>query len=86
MTLKYAKACQKFLIEFNFFFFCFLAILQHMEFSGEGAYLSQSCDLHFSCGSAGSFNPLCPGNWGLEPVSWNCRGTAHPTTVGTPVS
>ena len=56
-----------------------------MEFSGQGTNPCHSCDLRYSCGNAGSFNPLCqawdlilsPGAAETQPV--------HCATVGTPL-
>ena len=42
-----------------FFFFPFLATMQHMEVLGQGSDLSCSCDLCCSCCNTESFNTLC---------------------------
>ena len=42
------------------------ATLRHMEFLGQESDLSNSCDLHYSCGNA---RP------GIESATWCCRDT-----------
>ena len=49
----------------TFFFFSFLAALQHMEFLGKGSEPSHSLDLNLSCGNARPFTH-CAG-LGIEP-------------------
>ena len=47
----------KAMIAFQFFFF--FAALSIWSSQGQESDLSHSCNLHCSCGSARSFNPLC---------------------------
>ena len=56
------------------FFFSFLAALWHMEFSGHGSDPSHGCDLHCSCGNAGSLTHC--GMLGTEPVFQCSRDAA----------
>ena len=61
--LHFIQYCIKTVVFFffflSFFSFSFLAVPWHAEFLGQGSDPSHSCDLHCSCGNAGSFNPLC---------------------------
>ena len=55
---------------------CFLAAPQHVEFLGQGADPSHSCDYTTAVAMP---DPLTH-RPGIEPVSWRCRDT----TTGTP--
>ena len=68
---------------FHFFFFFFLADLQHMEFPGQGSDLSYSCNLCCSCGNAGSLThcvqELQTPQWELPEFSFACPPPALQT-------
>ena len=49
------------------------------KFPGQGLYLSHSCNLCHSCGSARFFNPLC------QAVDWTCTSAATQTTAIGPL-
>ena len=57
-------------------YICILASLQHMEFPGQGSYPSCTCDLHHSCGNAGSLTHCA--RPGIDPVSQHSRAAADP--------
>ena len=59
--------------------FSFLAAPGHMEFLRQETEPSHSCDLHCSCGNAGSLMH-CVGP-GIEPVSQHSRYTADPAVT-----
>ena len=63
---------------FFFPFFFFLATWRHMEFLGQGSDPSCSCDLHYSCGNARCFNPLC---WAGDGTSVLVPQWGHPISV-----
>ena len=76
-SVVYIYSSDSFPFFLNSFFVLFcLAILQHMEFPGQGSGPNHSFDLRHSCSNTRSLSHCA---WlGIEPTSWHCRDATNP--------
>ena len=72
-TLTYILYCKVICVGFYFFF---LAALQHIEFLGQGSYLSHSYNLCCSCSNVGSLTPCA--RPGIESASQHSHDAMDP--------
>ena len=63
---------------------CCCCCHNNIEFPGQRSDMSNCCDLHWSCGNATSFNPLCLARDGTCNLALQRCHQSHCATAGTP--